>query len=63
MDKLTNQMRQRLTQLENKRIELAKVQILSKERLEAERINASARVTSAFISSLPNLVFNIFRWF
>ena len=63
MDKLTNQMCQRLTQLENKRIELAKVQILSKERLEAERINASARVTSAFISSLPNLVFNIFRWF
>ena len=63
MYKLTNQMRQRLTQLENKRIELAKVQILSKERLEAERINASARVTSAFISSLPNLVFNIFRWF
>lgn len=63
MDKLTNQMRQRLTQLENKRIELAKVQILSEERLEAERINASARVTSSFISSLPSLVFNIFRWF
>ena len=63
MDKLTNQMCQRLTQLENKRIELAKVQILSKERLEAERINDSARVTSAFIRSLINLVFNIFRWF
>lgn len=63
VDKLTSQMRQRLAQLENKRIELAKVQIISEERLEAERINASAKVTSAFISSLPKLVFNILRWF
>lgn len=63
VDKLTNQMRQRLAQLEDKRIELAKVKILSEERLEAERINASARVTSTFISSLPSLVFNILRWF
>lgn len=63
VDKLTNQMRQRLAQLENKRIELAKVQIISEERLEAERINTSAKVTSAFISSLPKLVFNILRWF
>lgn len=63
VDKLTNHMRQRLSQLEDKRIELAKVKILSEERLEAERINASARVTSTFISSLPSLVFNILRWF
>lgn len=63
VDKLANQMRQRLAQLEDKRIELAKVKILSEEKLEAERINASARVTSAFISSLPSLVFNILRWF
>lgn len=63
VDKLTNQMRQRLAQLEDKRIELAKVKILSEERLEAERINASARVTSTFISSLPCLVFNILKWF
>lgn len=63
VDKLTNQMRQRMAQLENKRIELAKVQIISEERLEAERINASAKVTSAFIRSLPKLVFNILRWF
>lgn len=63
VDKLTNQMRQRLAQLEDKRIELEKVKILSEERLEAERINASARVTSTFISSLPNLVLNILKWF
>lgn len=63
VDKLTKQMRQRLAQLENKRIELAKVKILSEERMETERINASARVTSTFISSLPSLVFNILRWF
>ena len=63
VDKLTKQMRQRLTQLEDKRIELEKVKILSEERLETERINASARVTSTFVSSLPSLVFNILRWF
>lgn len=63
VDKLTKQMRQRLAQLEDKRIELAKVKILSEERLEAERINASARVTSTFISSLPSLVFNVLKWF
>lgn len=60
---LTQQIRQRIAQLENKRIELTKVKILSEERLESERINASARVTSTFISSLPSLVFNILRWF
>lgn len=63
VEKLTKQMSQRLTQLENSRIELEKVKVLSEERLATERINASARTTSAFFNSLPKLVFNILRWF
>ena len=63
VEKLSKQIRQRLTQLEDKRVELAKVKILSEERLATERINASARVTSSFIGTLPSLVFNVLRWF
>ena len=63
IENLTNKISQRLIQLENKRIELAEAKILSEERLETERINASSRVTSSFISTLPNLVFNVLSWF
>lgn len=63
VEKLSKQMRERIVQLENKRMELATVKVLSEERLETERINASAQVTSTFISTLPSLVFNILRWF
>lgn len=63
IENLTNKISQRLIQLENKRIELAEAKILSEERLETERINASSKVTSSFISTLPNLVFNVLSWF
>lgn len=63
VEKLSKQMRERIAQLENKRLELATAKMLSEERLETERINTSAQVTSTFISTLPSLVFNILRWF
>lgn len=63
IDNLTKKISQRLIQIENKRIELAEAKILSEERLEAERLNASSRVTSSFISTLPSLVFNVLSWF
>ena len=63
VDRLNRQMANRLSQLENKRLEIEETKILSQERLDAERINASARVSSAFFGALPKLVYNIFSWF
>ena len=63
VDRLNRQMANRLSQLENKRLDIEKTKILSAERLEAEKINASSRVVSAFFGSLPKLVYNIFSWF
>lgn len=63
VESLTKKISQRLIQAENKRIELVEAKILSKERLETERINASSRVISSFINTLPSLVFNVLSWF
>ena len=63
IDKLTKQIQQRLIQIEDKQIEFEEVKLLSEERLEIERINASANVTSSFINTLAELAFNVFKWF
>lgn len=63
VDHLNDQMRERLIQIENLEMELQQRKLLSEEKLRAEQINASARVTSSFFGILPNLVYNIFRWF
>lgn len=63
VNKLTRQMQQHLAKLEDKKIELEEVKILSSERLQAERIRASARVTSSIFNALPKVVYNIVRWF
>lgn len=63
VESLSRQMSRQLIQTENRKIELEKIKILSSERLETERINASAKVASAFFGALPKLVYNIFGWF
>ena len=63
VESLNRQMSRQLIQAENRKIELEKVKILSSERLETERINASARIASSFFSAIPKLVYNIVRWF
>lgn len=63
VDKLSRQMGQRLAQIEDRKMEIEKTKLLSSERLEVERINASSRVASSFVSSIPRLVYQIFRWF
>lgn len=63
VDKLNNQIRQRLIQIDNKEWELRQTKILSQENLRKEQINASERVTSSFFSILPDLVYSIIRWF
>lgn len=63
VNRLTNQMRERLIQIENQEIELSQAKIISEERLKIEQINASERTTSSFFGILPNLVYNILRWF
>jgi hypothetical protein len=63
IDKLSSNIRQRLIQIEDNKLELKKMEMLSEERLETERTKASADVTSAFINTLPSIVFNVLRWF
>ena len=63
VNRLTNQMRERLIQIENQEMELSQAKIISEERLKIEQINASERTTSSFFGILPNLVYNILRWF
>ena len=63
VDELSCRMANRLAQIVNKRMEIEETEILSKERLESERINASARVASSFFTSLPKLVYKVFSWF
>jgi len=59
---LTKQIQQRLVDIEDKRIEFETIKILSEERLEAERINASAKVMTSIIDAVPS-VLNVLSWF
>lgn len=63
VNRLNNQMRQRLIQLDDQEMELRQAQIASEENIRIEEIRASANVTSTIWSSLPNLVYSIFSWF
>ena len=63
VNRLNNQMRQRLMQLDDQEMELRQAQIASEENIRIEEIRASANVTSTIWSSLPNLVYSVFSWF
>ena len=63
VDNLNKSISTRLIDLDNKAKEMEQARMLSQERLQIEQIQASARTTSAFISIIPNLVYNILRWF
>lgn len=63
VDYLNNQIRERLIQLDDKGFELRQAQIASDENIRIEEIKASANVTSAIWSNLPNLVYSVFSWF
>lgn len=62
VESLTKLIQQRLVEMENKRIEFETVKILSEERLETERINASARVMTSLVDAVPS-VLNVLSWF
>lgn len=63
INRLNEQIRKRLIQLDDKEMELRQAQIESDENIRIEEIRASANVTSTIWSSLPNLVYSIFSWF
>ena len=63
VNELNDQIRKRLIQIEDKEMELEQARIISQENIEKEQIAASAKVTSSFFNSLPNLIYNIFKWF
>ena len=60
---LADKMQKTIISRENKLMELAKVQILSEERLQKEQIKASAQIETAFWASLPKIVYNVLKWF
>ena len=63
IDKLTNEMRTRLSQIEDKKIELERARIVSQENIEKEQIAASARIATSFFNALPKIAYHIFNWF
>lgn len=63
IDKLTNEMRTRLSQVENKKIELERARIASQENIEKAEIAASARIATSFFNALPKIAYHIFNWF
>lgn len=63
VNQLIDKMQKRLIELDDKEIEFQYAKILSDERLKTEQINASERATSSFFSIMPDLIYNIFRWF
>lgn len=60
---LADKMQKTIILREDKLMELAKVQILSEERLQKEQIKASAQIETEFWSSLPKIVYNVLKWF
>ena len=63
VDVLNKEISTRLKELQDKEFEFREAQMLSEERLRTEEINVSAQVASSFFSALPDLVFNVLRWF
>lgn len=62
IDKLSNEIKSRLREIDNNAINLRKTEILSRERIEIENIRAAEKKTSAFYGMLPKLAYNIIRW-
>ena len=63
VNQLIDKMQKRLMELDDKEIEFQYAKMLSDERLKTEQINASERATSSFFNIMPDLIYNIFRWF
>ncbi len=63
IDKLTNEMKTRLSQIDNKKLELERAEISSLEEIKKEQIATSAKLATSFWDALPKIVYHIFNWF
>lgn len=62
VNKLTNEMRSRLSEVENKKLQLKQQRIASEEAVAKERIKAAARVAEKMADAFTPR-YNIIRWF